>query len=99
VNSIQKKKQKKSSVCKMYKLEFEKRALHDLNRLDKPIKERIWNKLQDTKEDPFRYFEKLVETEGFKLRIGGWRVIADIDRSVEKIMVLKVGHRKNIYEK
>ena len=48
----------------MYKLNFEKKALHDLNKLDRLIKERIWNKLQDTKENPFRYFEKLVETEG-----------------------------------
>ncbi|MCH7568829.1 MAG: type II toxin-antitoxin system RelE/ParE family toxin [Nanoarchaeota archaeon] len=83
----------------MYKLTFEKRALHDLNKLDKPIKERIWDKLQNTKEDPFRYFEKLVETEGFKLRIGDWRVIADIDRVYNVINVLKIGHRRNIYEK
>ena len=38
----------------MYKLAFEKKALHDLNRLETKIKERIWNKLQDCKEDPFR---------------------------------------------
>jgi mRNA-degrading endonuclease RelE of RelBE toxin-antitoxin system len=43
----------------MYELKFEKRAIHSLNKLDKSIKERIWNKLQDCKEDPFRYFEKL----------------------------------------
>ena len=83
----------------MYKLNFEKKALHDLNKLDRLIKERIWNKLQDTKENPFRYFEKIVETEGFKLRIGDWRVIADIERAKEIIIVLKVGQRKNIYER
>ena len=45
----------------MYKLVFEKKALHDLNKLEKNIKERIWNKLQVCKENPFRFFEKLVE--------------------------------------
>ena len=36
---------------------------------------------------------------GFKLRIGDWRVIADIIREKEAIIILKVGHRKNIYDK
>ena len=54
----------------MYKLIFEKRDLHILNKLEEQIKKRIWRKLQDCKENPFRFFEKLTETKGFKLRIG-----------------------------
>lgn len=82
----------------MYKLIFEKRALRDLNILEVKIRERIWNKLPGCKEDPYRFFEKLVETQGFKLRIGDWRVVADIIREKEAIIILKVGHRKNIYD-
>ena len=82
----------------MYKIIFEKSALDDLNKLELQIKERIWNKLQQCKENPFRFFEKLVEIPGFKLRIGDWRVVADILREREVIIVLKVGHRKNIYD-
>ena len=83
----------------MYKLVFEKKTLHDISKLETNVKERIWNKLQDCKPHPFRFFEKLVETHGFKLRVGEWRVIADILREKEAIVILKVGHRKNIYEK
>ena len=83
----------------MYKIVFEKKALHELNKLETIVKERIWSKLQNSKENPFRFFEKLVETQGFKLRIGDWRVIADILREKEAIIVLRVGHRKNIYDK
>lgn len=82
----------------MYKLVFEKKTLHDLNKLEKGIRKRIWNKLQDCKEDPFRFFDKLVNMQGFKLRIGDWRIVADIIREKEAIVILKVGHRKNIYE-
>ena len=82
----------------MYKLVLEKKAIHDLNKLETKVKDRIWNKLQECKEDPFRFFEKLVEMPGFKLRIGDWRVIADIIREKEAIIVLKVRHRKNIYD-
>jgi len=42
-------------------------------------------------------FEKLKDTEGFRLRISDWRVIADIDNKI--ITVLKVRHRKNVYNK
>ncbi|MFA6023141.1 MAG: type II toxin-antitoxin system RelE/ParE family toxin [Candidatus Pacearchaeota archaeon] len=83
----------------MYKLIFEKRALHDLNKLESDIKERIWNKLQLCKENPFRFFEKLTETNGFKLRVGDYRVIADIFREKEVVIILKIGHRKNVYER
>ncbi len=83
----------------MYKIVFEKRALHDLNKLETEVKERIWNKIQDCKENPFRFFEKLVEAQGFKLRIGDWRVVADILGEKGAIIVLKVGHRKNIYDR
>jgi len=82
----------------MYELVFTKRGLEELNKLEKDIKERIWNKLQLCKEDPFRFFEKLIEIPGFKLRIGDYRVIAEIDRNQNKIFILKAGHRKNIYE-
>lgn len=83
----------------MYNIVFDKKALRDFNKFEKHIKERIWNKLQDCKEDPFRFFEKLVEIEGYKLRLGDYRVIADIDRANFIIQIHKVGHRKNIYER
>ena len=82
----------------MYQLVFEKRALHDLNKLDILIKQRIWDKLQVCKEDPFRFFEHLEEIDGFKLRIGDYRVILDVDKTDQILRVLKVGHRKNIYD-
>ena len=82
----------------MYNLVFEKGALEELNKLDKQIKERIWNKLQDCKEDPFRFLEHLSEIKGFKLRVGKYRAIIDVDFKEQKIIVLKVGHRKKVYE-
>ena len=83
----------------MYKLIFEKRALQDLNKLDRQIKERIWNKLQDCKINPFRYLEPLVEIKVFKLRIVDYRVIIDAKQEIRILNVLKVGHRKNVYER
>ena len=81
----------------MYNLFFDKRALDTLNKLEFQIKQRIWNKLQACKENPFRFLEHLEEINGFKLRVGDYRVIVDVDNFTKTIHVLKVGHRKNIY--
>ena len=53
----------------MYSLVFEKSALDSLSKLEIQIKERIWNKLQQCKENPFRFLEHLEEIDGFKLRV------------------------------
>lgn len=82
----------------MYNLIFEKKALEFINKLEKELKERIWNKLQQCKEGPFRFLEHLEEIGGFKLRIGNYRLIIDVDNFTKTIKVLKAGHRKNIYE-
>jgi mRNA interferase RelE/StbE len=82
----------------MYSIIFEKKALDFLNKLERDLKERIWNKLQQCKEDPFRFLEHLEEIDGFKLRVGDYRLIIDVDPQTKTLHVLKAGHRKNIYE-
>ncbi|MFA4955541.1 MAG: type II toxin-antitoxin system RelE/ParE family toxin [Candidatus Methanoperedens sp.] len=42
---------------------------------------------------------KLVGDPGYKLRVGDYRVIMDIDNKIIRILILKVGHRRNIYDK
>lgn len=83
----------------MYDIIFEKSALEFLNKLEPRTKERIWNKLQLCKGNPFRFLEHLEEIEGFKLRIGDYRAVVDVDSSTKTLKVLKIGHRKNIYER
>jgi len=83
----------------MYDLIFEKRALKNLNKLELDIKKRIWDKLQDCKLNPFRFLEPLTEIKGFKLRVGEYRIIIDVENKIKILHILKVGHRKNIYEK
>lgn len=85
-------------ACKMYNLVFEKKALDFLNKLEKETKERIWSKLLECKEDSFRFLKHLEEINGYKLRVGDYRVIIDVNLFYHKLIVLKIGHRKNIYD-
>ena len=83
----------------MYDLQFTDKAKREFLKLDKSIQERIGSVLERVKIRPEHFIEKLVDGGGYKLRIGNYRVILDLDRNRLIIMVLKVGHRKNIYDK
>lgn len=82
----------------MYSLIFDKKATDFLNKLEKEDRERIWDKLQQCKENPLHFLEHLEEVEGYKLRVGDYRLIIDADNFTKTLKVLKVGHRKNIYD-
>lgn len=45
----------------MYNIIFEKRALESLNKLDILLKQRIWDKFQQCRENPFRFLKHLEE--------------------------------------
>ena len=83
----------------MYEIIFDKKALQEFNKLIKPIKERIWEKLQKCKQNPFHFLEPLVQIKGFKLRIGDYRAIIDVQETIKVLNILKVGHRKNVYDR
>ena len=81
----------------MYEIQFDKRALDFLNKLDYEIKKRIWNKLQECKQEPLRFLKPLTQIKGYKLRVGDYRIIIDVQEKIKILYVEKIGHRKNIY--
>ncbi|MCA9488098.1 MAG: type II toxin-antitoxin system RelE/ParE family toxin [Nanoarchaeota archaeon] len=82
----------------MYELRFDKQALNFLNKLEHNVKKRIWNKLQECKSEPFRYLKRLTQIKGYKLRVGDYRLIIDVQEEIKILFVEKIGHRKNIYD-
>jgi len=51
----------------MYELVFDKSALREFAKLEKNVQKRIWDKLQECKDEPFRFLKPLIEIKGFKL--------------------------------
>lgn len=83
-----------------YKILLTERALKDIEEINnKQEQERIGRKLKEYADDPIRYAKKLVDpnTGTYRFRIGDYRIIFDIDD--EYIVILRIGHRKNIYNK
>ena len=82
----------------MHSIEFTKKAESQLYKLQRDVQERIIKSLERIKIRPYDYVEKLVGEPGFKFRVGDYRLILDIDNNKLIILVLKLGHRKNIYK-
>ncbi|MBI2583771.1 MAG: type II toxin-antitoxin system RelE/ParE family toxin [Candidatus Aenigmarchaeota archaeon] len=83
----------------MYEIVFSNKSERQLKKLEGDVQERIISALERIRIRPEEYIIKLVGDPGFKLRVGDYRVIVDIDRSVMRIHVLKIGHRKSIYKR
>ena len=82
----------------MYEIIYSDSALRQLQKLEKNTQERIIKALERIRIRPEPYIKKLVGYPGYRLRIGDYRVIMDIDRGKLLILIIKVGHRKNIYD-
>ena len=83
----------------MYELKFDEKAIDFLEKLQKHIKERIFSKLLAAKNDPFHFFERLEGKEIYKLRVGDYRILADIDNRSKSIQIVLIRHRKNVYDR
>jgi mRNA interferase RelE/StbE len=82
-----------------YRLVYTHRALRDIRRLEEKIKQRIGKALKRYGKEPLKCASKLTDPKlgMYRFRIGDYRVIFDIED--EDIVVLRVGHRRDIYRR
>lgn len=91
------------SVVLAWRIEFEEAALKELARLDKPVARRILAFLRErvaTLDDPRSVGEALKGSrlgDFWKYRVGDYRIVANIEDGALRILVLKVGSRKEVY--
>jgi mRNA interferase RelE/StbE len=83
----------------MYKVLLSSKASRQLKKLERGVQKRIVDALERISIRPEAYVSKLVGDKGYKLRVGDYRVIMDIEKELLLILVIKVGHRKKIYKK
>ena len=81
-----------------YQVIFSDLALKQLRKLDREIGQRIISSLDRIRLRPDAYIKKLVGDDGYKLRVGSYMVILDLDREKPTILVLRIGHRRNVYD-
>ena len=82
----------------MYAIEVSATSEKFLRKLPKNEAARILEKLQAIRPAPFNYVVRLKGTPLWKLRIGDYRAELDILIKAQTIFVVRIGHRRNIYQ-
>ncbi len=81
----------------MYSIQIEENAEKFLKKLDQIDKDFILNKIYSIRENPFRFLKRLQGEKLWRLRISDYRAIVDVIISANKIIVLRIGHRRKVY--
>lgn len=82
----------------MYEIIFHNIAKKQLSKLPIQVQNRIISTLERIKIRPHSYVKSLSGSPNFRLRVGDYRIILRINNNQLIILVLELGHRKNVYK-
>ena len=83
-----------------YEILVERSAQKSLAKISSPDRQRVIDGIRRLGEDPRpRSCRKLADREAWRLRIGRYRVIYEIHDDRLVVLVIALGHRREIYRK
>ncbi|CUS06014.1 Plasmid stabilization system [Candidatus Promineifilum breve] len=84
----------------MYRLQIKRSAEADLRRLPAPVFARINERLLTLRDEPRPPGVRKLQgqQEGWRIRVGEYRVIYLIDDSNRLITIVRVRHRRDVYK-
>jgi mRNA interferase RelE/StbE len=87
-----------------WRIEFDPAALRELEKLDKTVERRVVKFLRDrvaNLDDPRQIGGSLQGTRSglWKYRVGDYRVICSLEHDRLVVLVLQVGHRREVYNR
>lgn len=82
-----------------YKVEIKKSALKEIGKLDRGIIGQIFNKIDLLSQNPHppQSLKISGSEHSYRLRVGRYRILYQIDALLKIVTVYAVGHRKDIY--
>jgi mRNA interferase RelE/StbE len=82
-----------------YRVEILRRAVKSLKKLPTPEYERVRDAVRSLGEEPRPAgCRKLIGRDGWRIRVGQYRVVYEIEDVIRIVTVLDLGHRKDIYD-
>lgn len=83
----------------MYHVVIEKQAQKQLAKISPPHYQSIAEALQNLATNPRpQGYKKLKGRPSFRIRVGDYRVIYNIDDNILTVFVLLIGHRRDVYK-
>ena len=84
-----------------YRVEFVKSARKEFDRLPARVQAKIVETLRLLAANPFSELLRIKKLKGadalYRFRIGDYRVVYEIKQEVLLILVIKIGHRSEVY--
>jgi len=81
-----------------YKIYLKRSAEKELSHLPLKIHDRIIKRLLSLKRNPkSSNVKKLRGREGYRIRVGDYRILYEIDEKKKRVEIVSIGHRKEIY--
>jgi len=84
----------------MYDILFTKQAAKFVRSLDEGYRNKLREIFEELRINPFSWPYKKIrgETNLYRIRVGVYRILYEINRLESKITILKIDHRSKIYE-
>ena len=84
----------------MWTVNVDKAVDKKLKKIPNPDKERIQQAIDDLETKPEQLdIKPLVGREGYRLKVGGWRLLMDINEDEKVIYVYVLASRGDVYKK
>lgn len=87
---------------KAYEIVFKKSAAKELQALPQKIQQKILDAVQLLSLNPYTELLQIKKMKGadslYRVRIQDYRIIYVIENRLIKVTIIKIGHRKEVYE-
>jgi len=74
------------------------KSVKQLKKLDKTVARRIRDKVLGITDSPFQSVRRLSDSPFYRMRIGDYRIILDLQQGKLIIFVVELDHRSKIYK-
>ena len=82
-----------------YNITLSKSAIRFLEKINEPFYSRIKEAIYNLGENPRPQGSlKLKNRDGFRIRVGDYRIIYNILEDIVTVNIINLGHRRNIYD-
>ena len=81
-----------------YQIKLKRQVIKTLSKLNEPHYTAIKNAIYDLADNPRPMgYIKLKDQDGFRIRVGNYRIIYDIYDNVLLVEIVEIGHIRDIY--
>lgn len=90
-------------MLEKYSVELTKSAAKEFKKLQKSIKEKVIEAIRFLSQNPYTELLNIKKLKGaeslYRIRIGDYRIVYEVSDHKLKILIIKIGHRKDVYQK